>query len=269
VLTDVTRLRQILVNLVSNAVKFTGEGEIAIRCRTTDLGADRVRLEVAVSDTGIGLTAEQIERIFAPFSQADASTTRRFGGTGLGLSLSQQLAGMLGGEITVRSEPDRGSTFTLTVVATVPGAEPAAPAAVGERGRAEPASPARLPSMRVLLAEDTSTVQRLIEAVLRQAGAEVVTVEDGETARRTLAEAGERAFDVVVMDMQMPTMDGYEATRALRRDGYEGPIVALTARAEIGDRERCLEAGCDAYMSKPLDPNEFVRLVAGLGQATT
>ncbi|HEX5054445.1 MAG TPA: ATP-binding protein [Planctomycetota bacterium] len=260
VATDPTRLRQILVNLLSNAVKFTEAGEIAVRCASEPLGS-RVQVEFAVTDSGIGMTREQIERAFTPFCQGDASTTRRFGGTGLGLSLSRQLARLLDGEILVESEFGCGSTFTLRFAAGL--AAPSRPGDCAADAAAE--QPARPLQCRVLVAEDTHALRRLAESVLRKAGAEVVVVQDGATACAAVlaAERGE-PFDLVLMDMQMPIMDGYAATRALRRDGYTRPIVALTARAQDSDREQCLAAGCTAYLSKPLSLAELVRTVAAL-----
>jgi CheY-like chemotaxis protein len=254
---DPVRLRQVLMNLLSNAVKFTERGTVTVRVATEAGGTPRVKFEV--EDTGIGMTEEQMAGLFRPFTQADSSTTRRFGGTGLGLAITRRLADALGGEVSVRSAPGRGSTFSVTVGAGdlrgVPMVEtledppePAAPA---------PTSGAPAPglAMRVLLAEDGPDNQRLIAFHLRRAGASVDLAENGRAALdMTLEAAGAgRPYDVVLMDMQMPEMDGYTATEELRRRGYRGAIVALTAHAMTGDRERCLAAGCDEYLTKPID----------------
>ena len=268
VLTDATRLRQILLNLLSNAVKFTDAGKITIRCASTTLDARQIRLEIAVSDTGLGVEPDRAELIFAPFGQAHCSSGR-FGGTGLGLSVSRKLAHLLGGDITLESEPGRGSTFTLSVLSELPDQdhpeedETRAEAALGQLVSTLP--PSRRLSCRVLVVEDTLTIQRLVQAALERAGADVLVAEDGRAGCQAfrIAEA-ERPFDLVLMDMHMPVMDGYAAVRALRRHGFEGPIVALTARAQPEDRDRCLDAGCDAYMSKPIETEELVNLVAEL-----
>jgi len=272
---DPTRLRQILLNLVGNALKFTEVGHVAIRV-ACDPAAETVRIRV--EDTGIGLTPEQVETIgrFEAFAQADGSTTRRFGGTGLGLRISNALAEMLGGGITVAGTPGRGSTFTVTVatgnvadVAMASPAEAAAPVVLVER----PGPPARrdalptddsrrLEGVRILLAEDGPDNQRLICFHLRKAGAEVTVAENGRIAAEAVEQA-EDGFDVVLMDMQMPELDGYAATRRLRRAGTQLPILALTAHAMQGDRGRCIDAGCDEYLTKPIDS---ARLVAACDQ---
>jgi PAS domain S-box-containing protein len=274
---DPTRLRQILVNLVGNAIKFTETGEVKIVVRLLDRGTANPALQCEVIDTGLGMSPEHLERLFQPFQQADASTTRKFGGTGLGLVISKRLAGLLGGDIAVRSELGRGSSFTLTVatgslenVALLDhAAEAIAPAA--PKPEAAPAPPIRL-KCRILLAEDGPDNQRLIAFVLRKAGAEVLVCENGqkamEKAMATLPQWGRRIddsktpFDVILMDMQMPVMDGYEATRRLRRYGYTGPILALTAHAMKDDMQKCLDAGCDAYLTKPIVREQFLGTIA-------
>ncbi len=271
--TDPTRLREILLNLVGNAVKFTFQGSVTLSVGL-DPGRGGPRLRFEVADTGIGMTDEQVAMLFKPFVQADGSSTRKFGGTGLGLAISRRLARLLGGDITVRSVAGRGSTFTLAIppgpldgirlVAGEPGLPMQAPA---EPPIAPPAVAGPL-AARVLLVEDSIDNQRLIQMILAKAGAEVAIVENGEQAverllgGRSQADPAEpRPFDVVLMDMQMPVMDGYEATRRLRAAGYGGPIVALTAHAMKLDAEQCLAAGCDGYMSKPLDRQGLVELV--------
>ncbi len=268
VTTDPVRLRQILVNLVGNAVKFTERGGVRLVVRMTerpDVG--RTALAFDVVDTGIGLTPEQIERIFNPFTQADPSTTRRFGGTGLGLVISKRLAEALGGRLSVQSTPGVGSTFTVTVdpgplehVRWLTGAEdvPRAAAPV-----TFPAPPDGRLTGRVLLAEDGPDNQRLIGLLLRKAGLEVTLAEDGATAQRLALEAAAAGtpFDVILMDIQMPIKDGYTATRELRRAGYRGVIIALTAHAMAQDRDRCLACGCNDFASKPIDRKMLLDLV--------
>ena len=257
---DPTRLRQIVMNLVSNAIKFTARGEvrIAVRC---DLLAERIAFEVA--DTGVGLTTEQIARLFKPFSQADTSTTRRFGGTGLGLAISQRLATMMGGQVEVQSLPGRGSAFTVTVttgsLAGVHLVTDLSEAVVPAVAQTPVLAAAPALEANVLLAEDGYDNRVLIEAHLRKAGARIETAENGRIAVEK-ALAGH--FDVILMDMQMPELDGYGATALLRGKGYTGPILALTAHAMAGDREKCLGAGCDDYLTKPIDRSRLYAAVA-------
>jgi signal transduction histidine kinase len=265
--TDPTRLRQILFNLVGNAVKFTEIGAVHLvaRCLVDDeLDA---RLQVDVVDTGIGMTADQVARLFHPFVQADCSTTRRFGGTGLGLSISKRLAEMLGGDIEVFTVPDEGSTFRVTVRAGSLAGVPMTAASAGPGSRLSAAaalhgSESGIPC-RILLAEDGPDNQRLISFVLGRAGAEVAVVNNGQLAvERALQEERKgRPFDVILMDMQMPVLDGYGATARLRKEGYRGPIIALTAHAMSGEREKTLAAGCDEFATKPIDLPHLLSLI--------
>ena len=252
--TDPTRLRQILLNLVGNAIKFTPRG--SVRLEVGPVEDTRLRFEVI--DTGIGLDAEQQARLFTAFSQADASTTRRFGGTGLGLAISKRLAGMLGGDLRVRSLPGEGSTFTLTIdVGSLAGVRlldrpPDVPAAA-ERREPSAHAPQALRG-RILLAEDGLDARRLLARHLRAAGAEVETAENGLVACELALRAAEAGapYDLILMDMQMPELDGYAAAARLRAAGYRGPIVALTAHAMEDERARCLGAGCDGFATKPI-----------------
>lgn len=252
---DPTRLRQALINLVGNAVKFTKEGSVRIVLSMDGVGPEP-RLRIDVIDTGIGLTSDQLGRLFEAFSQADATTARRFGGTGLGLVISRKLAVLLGGDVTVSSEVGRGSTFSVTVATGDVSNEPLVSSET-EAHHTERSSAKPLPTVRgrILLADDGADNQRLIAHVLRKAGATVDVVENGKDAvdRALAARASGRAFDVVLMDMQMPVMDGYAATRALRAAGYTGTIIALTAHAFAEERSKCLHAGCDEFASKPID----------------
>ncbi len=260
---DPVRLRQILVNLVGNAIKFTELGGVRVVAGFLPAAEKReARFYVRVCDSGIGMTEEQVARLFQPFVQADSSTTRRFGGTGLGLTIARRLAQMMGGDIRVESQPGRGSTFTVEIALRDEGApklyDPraerrAAQATDGAAGK--DAQHADLQGMRILLAEDGRDNQRLISIVLGRVGADVVLAENGRIACDKALDAWRagRPFDVILMDMQMPELDGWSATALLRSVHYDGPIVALTANAMEGDHEKCLAAGCDDFASKPIE----------------
>jgi len=246
---DPVRVRQVLLNLVANAVKFTLEGSVRIAIRPSDHGD----LEIAVSDTGIGISAEQQARLFQPFAQGEASITRRFGGSGLGLSICHHLVTLMDGEITVTSRPDAGSTFTVTLplaAAVPPAAFPPAPRASGLEGR------------RILVVDDNRVNQRVARALLEAVGAVVVTADDGRQGLERLADDG---FDLVLMDVHMPTMDGIEALTRLRA-GEAGPadipVIALTADGMSGEAERLVSLGFDGVQSKPIQPADLLRAVA-------
>ena len=266
---DPVRLKQILLNLCSNAIKFTQRGSVRISVRYQ---ADPPALSFTVSDTGIGMTPEQQSRLFQPFVQADVSTTRRYGGTGLGLYLSNQLAAALGARIRVRSEPGKGSRFQL--VLPLPAAVPADELLTLEGDlriyeRAEFAISAfAAPDLRgrVLLAEDGVDNQRLLAAYLRQAGLDVTVVGNGRDAVET---ALRREFELVLMDIQMPVLDGVAATQMLRGAGYSRPIVALTANVMKSDVQRYREIGCDDVLAKPVERERFYQVIAALVGAAT
>ncbi len=253
---DPTRLRQILMNLVSNAVKFTATGGITLTVRCSDPRAATPTLSFDVADSGPGIAPDKLEQVFEPFAQADASTTRKFGGSGLGLAISKRLARALGGSLLLASTPGVGSKFTLTVETG-----PLAGVEMGRDAR-EVGSIDALSALvaksglrgRVLLAEDGPDNQALLLAHLTRAGATVTLAENGRAAVDKALEASAvgAAFDLVLMDMQMPEVDGYCATRELRAAGFAIPIVALTAHAMAGDREKCLAAGCNEYLTKPI-----------------
>ena len=269
--TDPRRLRQILVNLVGNAVKFTELGGVHIVARMETNAAEGLdapcvpQVAFEVIDTGIGMSNEQTAQLFQPFTQVDTSTSRRFGGTGLGLAISKRLAVALGGDLTVSSQPGQGSTFRLTVAAA-----PVSHAQLVESPHqtSQPASlTERIPqtfSGRILLVEDGPDNQRLITFLLRKVGFEVAVAENGEVALHTVeqAQANGTPFDVILMDMQMPVLDGYQATRELRARGWKRPIVALTAHAMKEDRQTCLNAGCDDYLTKPIRRPELLAVIA-------
>jgi CheY-like chemotaxis protein len=226
-------------------------------------------LQFDVLDTGIGMTAEQTERLFQRFAQADSSTTRKYGGTGLGLTISKHLAGMLGGDVVlVDSEPGVGTRFRVTV-ATGPldGVTTTEDmSAVGRMIRPCPV-PGKTDDSglecRILLAEDGPDNQRLIAHILRKSGAEVVVAGNGRLAVEAAlsARGNDQPFDAILMDMQMPDMDGYEATGLLRSEGYTGPIIALTAHAMATDRQKCIDAGCDDFASKPIDRERLIQTI--------
>jgi signal transduction histidine kinase/DNA-binding NarL/FixJ family response regulator len=262
---DPTRIRQILLNLLGNAVKFTETGGVQVRVRYEPGEPGELLFDVV--DTGIGMTDEAVGALFAPFHQADASMSRRFGGTGLGLAICKPLAEKLNGDISVVSAPGEGSTFRLQMEARLPSGTPmlttwreAVPSRPIEGET--PKAPQDLVG-KVLVAEDGIDNQALITSILRRAGLRVVVVDNGKIAVDRLVAAMDAGspFDLVVMDMQMPELDGYGATSAVRERGYAGPIIALTAHAMAGERERCIAAGCDDYLSKPFDRYDLVRMV--------
>lgn len=238
VLGDAARLRQVLLNLVANGVKFTPSGSVTMTVDRVPGTPDTVRF--AVTDTGIGIKAEHLATLFQRFSQADGSTTRRFGGTGLGLAISKRLAGLMGSDIKVESEPGHGSTFSFMI--RLPECSAIDPVS-------EPAPLRSRRSYRLLLAEDNSLNRQIIRAMLEQAGHEVVTANDGAEAVRL---AVRQAFDAILMDVQMPEMDGYAAARAIRQATLTVPIIALTANALSGESERCLAAGMNVHVPKPV-----------------
>ena len=254
---DPTRLRQILLNLVGNAIKFTDQGKIRLKVRLVH-GGGGTALRFDVVDRGIGLTSEQVSRLFQPFSQADTSTARKSGGTGLGLTISKRLVETLGGSIWVRSRPGAGSTFSFTIATGpldgVPMVSHGREVAASESVVMPKPSQIEL-DCSVLLAEDSPDNQELVAFVLRKSGARVTVVDHGDAAVEVAlaALAQGTPFDVILMDMQMPVLDGYAATRELRSRGYRRPIVALTAHAMRDELERSLAAGCDAYLTKPID----------------
>jgi CheY-like chemotaxis protein len=260
---DAGRLRQVLVNLVGNAIKFTSEGEVAVRVQA---GVNGGLLHFTVSDTGIGIAPDKQSLIFEAFSQADSSTTRKYGGTGLGLTISARLVKMMGGRIWVDSDAGRGSQFHFTaqleaadaIEAGAP-ASPAPPPPTPDLPRSAAALPAGL---RMLLAEDNPVNQLLMTRLLEKRGHHVVLAANG---REVLALLDQGRYDMVFMDLQMPEMDGLEATAAIRggerTSGRHQTVIALTAHAVKGDRERCRAAGMDGYLSKPISLQELDELL--------
>ena len=259
--TDLGRVRQILTNLVGNAVKFTDHGHVNIRCV---FNSDASRLRFDIIDTGIGMNAEQRSRVFNPFEQADTDTARKFGGTGLGLHISRKLARLLGGDITVNSVSGEGSTFTLELPVEAATAPTVAPLA--ERARSS-----NIQGIRILFADDAEDTRRLVKHHLSKSGASVTCVKGGLEALDALSDERSGAgllkipspFDVFITDVQMPEMDGYSCVRILRGRGCGIPIVALTACAFADEQPAALDAGCDAYLPKPID---FKELLATIGR---
>jgi CheY-like chemotaxis protein/anti-sigma regulatory factor (Ser/Thr protein kinase) len=264
VLTDPTCFRQILVHLVRNAVDFTDHGEVRIFARGRPLDNRMLRLEIAVSDTGVGISPERLQKVFEPLTQAGASLTRR-DGAGLGLAISQRLAQALGGDIQVQSEPGRGSTFTLAIPVELPDESAANETSPGGIAKASSAIRAAGSQRgRILLVDDAPGVRFVVVELLKQLGLDVDVAGDGKTGCEMVinSSAEGRPYDLVLMDLEMPVRNGLDAARRLRQWGWRGPLVALTANALAGDRERCLAAGCDDYLSKPVTGNDLERVVA-------
>jgi PAS domain S-box-containing protein len=268
VLGDPVRLRQILLNLCDNAIKFTDTGSVSVRAQATLTDTGDCELMVCVRDTGIGIPADKQDVIFQSFNQADTSTTRKYGGTGLGLTICASLAALMGGRIWLESEAGQGSSFWFTVQGVVAppgqagfGDRPAEPVQSQPAEKTRPVSQPADHRLQILLAEDNPLNQRLAVLLLERWGHEVALAQDGFEAVTLF---GQRDWDLVLMDMQMPNMDGVAATRAIRAtetDGRRTPIVAMTANAMNADRELCLEAGMDAFLSKPFEVERFRTLV--------
>ena len=276
---DPTRIRQVLINLLGNAIKFTAHGSVTLTARIEheDGGAGALRLSCDVSDTGIGIPGDKLETIFDAFSQADISTTRKYGGTGLGLAICRKLVRMMNGELQVRSEPGMGSTFSFSVrLHPVPDANtvqhPPALAEImalddpfdepGENRDAADAPPAPdSDALKVLVVEDNAINQHLIRSLLQKRGHRVTVASDGAEGIAAVDQA-DGSFDLILMDIQMPRMSGLEATLALRQGGCTTTIVALTANAMATDRETCLSAGMNDFLTKPIRAAEFAAMMS-------
>ena len=260
--TDPGRFKQILTNLVGNAVKFTEKGRVDIVARLENVGHNP-QLVVNIVDTGIGIAQDKLDEIFTPFAQADNTVTRRFGGTGLGLTICRQIATALGGNVLVEIVQGEGSTFTLRVPpGSLEGVEMvnlSTSDGIGRRKEKAVAKDFDLAGVELLLVEDGSTNRKLISLALRRVGVNVTEAEDGKIGS-DLALAG--SFDMILMDMQMPVMDGYTAARLLRDKNLTLPIIALTAHAMKGDEKKCNEAGCSGYLTKPVDIDALIETVA-------
>lgn len=261
---DPTRLRQILMNLVGNAIKFTAEGGVRIVASMEDQDGQPF-LKFEVTDTGIGMTQEQIGRLFQEFMQADSSVTRRFGGTGLGLAISKRLTEAMGGQIAVRSEPGVGSTFYFSIAT---GDLSGVPMLDAEQASEKFRSAARskqhalrvyFKTARVLITDDTPANRQLAGLVLRKAG---LTVDEAENGAIAVEKASRGTYDLLLMDMQMPVMDGFTATRTLREQGLKTPILAFTANVMEQDRQRCVAAGCSGFLTKPINIDLLLSTIA-------
>ena len=258
---DAVRLRQVLVNLAGNAIKFTERGSVEISAETQSVAAGSAIIQITVRDTGIGILPEQQALIFEPFRQADGSTSRRYGGTGLGLPLSARLVSLMNGRIWLESIPSAGSAFHFTVRLGLSTPSPPSPRTAAPA----PAPPASASGLHILLVEDNVVNRKLAFRILENSGNTVCCAADGREALETCKSA---AFDLILMDVQMPVMDGLEATAELRRRekplGRHTPVLALTANAMQGDRERCLAAGMDGYITKPIRAGELLEAIAGV-----
>jgi signal transduction histidine kinase/ActR/RegA family two-component response regulator len=258
---DPTRVRQILTNLIANAVKFTEHGGVEVDLDLVGAKAGIAQTRIYVRDTGIGISSDRLESIFASFTQADGSTTRRYGGTGLGLTICRQLVELMGGHISVTSRVGEGSSFVIDLPLKCSDRKVQEETAVRTQFGPSEQRMTLLTGIRVLLAEDNSINQRIAVQVLSKAGCEVDAVETGQEALDALKAA---QYDVVLMDCQMPIMDGLMATRAIRDSGEPWstiPIIAVTANAMSGDREICLQAGMDDYLAKPIKPNQLLETI--------
>ncbi|WP_235046326.1 response regulator [Bdellovibrio bacteriovorus] len=246
ILSDVVRIRQVLVNLIGNAIKFTLKGSVKVSCRAEQVNGVRKRITFSIEDTGIGMTTEQADRLFQPFTQADATSTRRFGGTGLGLALSRNLARALGGDVRIaHCEPHRGCTFEFSFEA-----EDASPGAATVLEGVEVETENPLAGVRVLAVDDSADNRELISKILSNAGLDVTEAESGEEA---LNQAFKSRYDLVLMDIQMPGLDGFSTLSGLRKQGFQGPIIALTAHAMREDRDRAFAAGFADHLTKPIN----------------
>ena len=257
--TDPTRLKQCLINLANNAVKFTEQGHVYVNVSLQENNNESL-IRFDVEDTGIGISPEKQKDIFEAFVQADGSTTRKFGGTGLGLTISKQLVELMGGTLSLTSEEGKGSVFSLVIPACADTEKQQhldISNSVNQPDTVVMTEDIKL-SGTVLVAEDNRANQMLITKLLEKMGFGVALAEDGNIA---VQKAMTLSFDLIFMDMKMPNMDGYEATKALRDKGVSVPIIALTANAMRGDREKCIEAGCDAYLSKPINKEELKRIL--------
>ncbi len=256
--TDPARLKQLIFNLAGNAVKFTTVGHVGLTV-LFDRGVDQTSMRLRIEDTGVGIPEDKLDSIFDPFVQADCSVTREFGGTGLGLAICRRIVEALGGTLSVESEPGRGSVFQVEIPVG-----PLNPASFAQGGLADaiaaqsseqPSGASSLAPMNVLLVEDGETNRRLIQVILGEAGVDVAVAVNG---KQGVEKAQQSHFDAILMDMQMPVMDGYQASRRIREHGLTIPIVALTAHAMKGDREKCLQAGCTDYLTKPIRTQELL-----------
>ena len=255
---DPTRLRQVLINLIGNAIKFTNQGEVSVLIEPVESDDHRWLLRFSVKDTGIGIPASKMKNIFEAFSQADLSTTRQYGGTGLGLTITQRLVQLMGGQLSVQSQVGVGSTFTFTLPTQKEADQaPQNPLAMDHD------KPFK--QLSILVAEDHPVNQKIVQAMLERWGHQVTLVAHGEEALAALRETP-KPFDLIYMDMHMPIMDGIEATRVIRAHAQwkDMPIVALTANAMLNDRDMCIGAGMTDFLSKPLRIDDLAKQLNAL-----
>jgi CheY-like chemotaxis protein len=271
---DPLRIRQVLINLLNNSIKFTTRGSVILHVTLDRRQEDRVAVRFSVKDTGIGISGTALNRLFKPFSQADSSMSRRYGGTGLGLAICKHLAELMGGEIGVESQEGKGSIFWFTAqmalcapeIESVPAQDGVRPALPSNRptpeGTTDSVKPPRGGAARLLLVEDNPVNQRLALKMLTKRGYVVDVAANGAEA---LPMVTANAYDLVLMDCQMPEMDGFETTRKIRAaevgTAKHLPIVAMTANALQGDRERCISAGMDEYLAKPVRPDVLYQMI--------
>lgn len=262
VMTDSTRLRQILLNVIGNAIKFTEKGSVRVSGRYFTSMEGQSILQFCVTDTGLGVDEDAAEKIFQPFSQADSSTTRLYGGTGLGLALSRRLARALGGDVKLlRSRLGHGSTFEIEVKADLAGqanAKPKMSAIHEEASKSEDISMGSLKGKKILLVEDAEDNQFLIRQFLHQTGAVIDVANNGKEG---VEKALKNDYEIVLMDIQMPLVDGYQATTQLRQAGYAKPIIALTAHALVEEREKSLSNGCNGHLTKPVNRRQLIESI--------
>ena len=247
---DVLRLKQVMTNLVSNAIKFTHRGTVSVELNGEYESHRKCRLCIEVTDTGIGMSEDQLANLFNAFTQADVSTTRRYGGTGLGLVISHQLTELMGGQLTVDSEPDKGTRFRVALPLTV--------ASMQDNTGSQEMAHLSLEGRRILVAEDNRINQTLIKRILTRFDAEVILVNNGQEA---LDACWTQTFDAILMDLQMPQMDGFDATRAIRMNGFRMPIIAISASVFADERQRAERAGVNAHLGKPIDADELGHLL--------
>ncbi len=268
--TDPTRLKQILINLLSNAIKFTERGHVTLHVSTT-IEDNQWRIHYAVEDTGIGIPSDKLEQVFQPFTQVHETETRHFGGTGLGLDISKRLANLLQGDIRVTSQKGIGSTFTLSILGGPARSTDLQPVNMTTRSskrkpKAQADHAGSLDHQHILVVDDNPDNLKIVQFILADSGATLVTAQNGREALDAViaADADHQPYDIILLDMQMPVLDGFETARRLRRRGLRIPIIALTAYAMTDDQERCLAAGCDAHVAKPIDPETLYQAITNL-----
>ncbi|HAI12425.1 MAG TPA: hypothetical protein DCM28_12020 [Phycisphaerales bacterium] len=261
-LTDSTRFRQILMNLTGNAIKFTETGHVKVQVRAQTKHPD-VAITIAISDTGIGMNQTQVKKLFKPFTQADSSTTRRFGGTGLGLAISKKLAQYLGGDITVTSTAGKGSCFTWTLNTQSCETKPVTSTATPTRPKSSFQTRDSIKG-RILLVEDGLDNQRLIQHMLGKFDIQLDLAVDGQEGidMATASIGKENYYDLILMDMHLPKVNGLDASRQIRKAGFDRPIISLTASVMEDDRRKCKEAGCDDFCAKPINREVFLNCVS-------